>query len=214
MQFSNKEYMDKGSDSKCYLLPNGQVLKEFNTPKDIKEIERYKYIKNYENENFIFPKEFICDSKKFYGYIMDKAPGKKLDDVFSKSNLIDLSTHSYKLEKNIDFLSKANITMYDFHGSNVLYDSKKYTVIDMDDYGIYKKDGVLEKNRHLHRVLIGNLFLENIIRNKYTLSVLNKIDKYKNMNILPSEMIVDIKMDLDYEFKENITTLDDLKKLK
>ena len=107
----SKEFFDKGGLSKCYLLEDGNILKLFKQPRKLYEMDNFKYFLKYSNDSFCFPFEFIYDSRKFYGYIMKRMPGKKLGEVFSASNLINLSKHSYKLEKDIDYVSSGGIVL-------------------------------------------------------------------------------------------------------
>lgn len=209
-----KTFLDKGKCSKSYLLENGNVLKIFNNPKDLSEINRFKYFLEYSNDSFVFPFEFIYDDKKFYGYITKFIEGKKLENIFPESSFLKLSTHSYKLEKNIDFISEGNIWLLDFHAENVLYDGNKYSVIDHDEDAIanYLTDIKL-RNKQAHRSLICNLFIENLSKFNIKRTVIDKINKYNVMRIYPSEMIIEIKNDLDKYFKEDIDSIEDIKNI-
>ena len=190
-EIGNKQFFDKGRLSKCYLLDDGNILKLFNQPKKLYEMDMFKYFLQYKNDSFIFPFEFIYDSRKFYGYIMPKAPGKTLFQVFSKSNLLDLSKHSYKLEEDIDFISDGGIALYDLHDKNVLYDENKYSVIDHDENAVSNNLlRVKQFNHSTHRLLISDLFLDNIENEKHTKLIRENISKYKNIFIRPSEMIL------------------------
>jgi len=171
---------------------------------------------NYNNDSFVFPIEFIYDSKKFYGYITKRVYADTLETVFSKSNLLKLSTHSFKLEKNIDFVSSGGITLYDFHSENILYDEKSYSVIDHDENGISTNlEYAKKRNQHSHRILIGNLFLERLVEFdiKNTKLIRKKIINYMGLPIRPSEMIVYIKERLDKEYKEDIKVLENIKSI-
>ena len=213
-EIKNKQYFDKGRCSKSYLLEDGNVLKIFNNPKDLSEIDRFKYFLNFSNDNFIFPFEFIYDDKKFYGYITKFIKGDKLENIFPKSSFLNLSNNSYKLERNIDFISDGGIWLLDFHAENVLYDGKQYSVIDHDENALanYLSDVKL-RNQQSHRTLINNLFIENLVKFNIKRVILEKINKYRMMKIYPSEMIVTIKEDLDKYFKEDINSIEDIKNI-
>lgn len=216
-----------GNQSKSYLLKNGNVLKIFSMPYHVSEIERYKYFLKYKNDSFVFPLEFISDSDKLYGYIYKYIPGLTLSKCFNSSDLIGLSNNSKPLENDIDFMSDAGITLYDFHDGNIIYNEKKYRVIDPDDYGLYTLDTeitnsygelynpklvVQNKNRSMHRIVICNLFISNLKSVPHTKLILDKISKYKKLEVFPSEIIMSVKDDLDRTFKDDIKTLDYLKR--
>ena len=190
------------------------ILKLFKNPRDLYDLERYKYFMNYQNDSFIFPFEFIYDSKKFYGYKTKRVYADTLESIFANSDLLKLSTNSFKLEKNIDFVSNGGISLYDFHSKNVLYDGNMYSVIDHDENGISNNlEDTKKRNQHAHRVLIGNLFIEKLKNFKHTRLIKKNIDKYIYSTIKPSEMIVSIKEQLDKEYKEDIRELDDITKI-
>lgn len=210
-EIGNRKFLGKGTMSRCYLLEDGKVLKLFKRTRNLYEMDNFKYFLEYSNDSFVFPFEFIYDSRKFYGYIMKKAPGKALKQIFSKSTLTNLSNHSYKLERDIDFVSSGGIFLYDLHDENVLYDGNKYSVIDPDENAI--SDNPLrakEFNNKAHRMLIGNLFLDNIESIKHTRLIRKNIYEYKNIGIRPSEMIAQVKSDMENYYKEKIETLEDI----
>lgn len=210
-EIKNKHLFNKGRTARCYMLDNGNVLKLFNNAKSLIEIERFKYMLDYINDSFVFPFEFVYDSKKFYGYITKRAPGIILELAFSKSNLVDLSTNSEKLEKDIDKVSKGGIVLYDFHDQNILYDGKQYSVIDPDENGIHKtKEYVNRFNQEAHRIMIGKLLEKNIENNKQTRYILEKVLEYKYSNMSPSQMLYQIKQDIYSYYKEDIKTIEEL----
>ena len=197
--------------STLYILEDGNLLKLFKNPRDLYEIDRFKYFLEYNNDSFIFPFEFIYDSNNFYGYITKRVYSNTLESVFAKSNLINLSTSSLKLEKDIDYISEGGIVLYDFHDENILYGNKKYSVIDHDENGICKSSSdTKELNRKRHRIMIGKCFEKNIKNNKDTKYILEKIMKYKYMNIKPSEMIITIKEDMERYYKEDINNIEEM----
>ncbi|MBR6690808.1 MAG: hypothetical protein IKL65_05700 [Bacilli bacterium] len=215
-EIGKKQFIDKGTTGRCYLLEDGNVVKIFNNPRGLYEIDRFEHFLYYENDSFMFPHDFIFDSKKFYGYITKYASGETLDRVFSKSNLLQLSTHSLKLEKNIDFVSSGGITLYDFHPRNLMYDGKKYSAIDHDEYGVGTDiEEIKRRNQSYHRILIGKLFLEKLDKFDYqhTKLITDKVREYMYSPIKPSEMIIKLKERIDREYKEDIKTLDDMDKI-
>lgn len=210
-EIGKKEFLGKGGIAKCYTLEDGNVLKLFNHPRRVCEIERFKYFLEYANDSFLFPFEFIYDSEKIYGYITEKAPGVTLKQAFPTSNLLEMSKHSYKLEKDINFVSRGGILLYDMHDENVLYDGNKYSVIDPDENGRSSDLGsVFDSNHFIHRILISNLFLENLSKIKRTKVIKDKVTKYKYMSMKPSEMIVQVKDDMEKYYKENVDTIEDV----
>lgn len=212
-EISNKKILGRGAFSKCYLLEDGNVLKIFNRPKNLYEMEHFKYFIKYSNDSFVFPFEFIYDSGWFYGYIMKKAPGETFLCAFPKSNLENLSKHSVKLESDIDYISDAGIVLYDLHDENILYDGFKYSVIDPDENGISRNIiYARENNNKTHSTLLCNLFLSNIEKASNTRLIRENIEKYKKMIIRPSDMIMQIKEDMENYYKEEINTVEDVKK--
>lgn len=202
--------------SKLFVLEDDKILKLFKNPRELYELERYKYFLDYENDSFIFPLEFIYDSKKFYGYITKRVYGDTLESIFSKSDLLKLSSSSLKLEKNIDFISSGGITLYDFHSENVLYDGKNYSVIDHDENGISNNlEYARNKNQYAHRILIGKLFFEKLeeIDRQHTKLIRKNILENMYSKIRPSEMIIKIKEQIDKEYKEDIKVLENIKNI-
>ena len=199
--------------SKLYLLEDDKLLKLFKNPRDISELERYKYFMDYANDSFIFPFEFVYDSKKFYGYITKRVYADTLESVFSKSDLLELSSNSFKLEKDIDFVSSGGISLYDFHSENVLYDGNNYSVIDHDENGILQNIGYVKKrNRQVHKILISRLFLEKLEELDFNHTKLIRENILGDMysEIKPSELIIKIKEQIDKEYKEDVKKLEDI----
>ena len=210
-EIGKKEKFKVSRMARLYILEDGNILKLFKNSKDLYEIDRYKYLLNYDNESFVFPFEFIYDSEKFYGYITKRVYADTLESNFSKNNLLDLSNNSIKLEKDINYVSKGGIILYDFHSENILYDGKKYSLIDHDENAIYRHpDDAKNTNQNYHRIVIGNLFLDNIENNKHTKLIKDKISKYKYMKMKPSEMIIRIKEDIDKQFNTDISKIENL----
>ena len=215
-EFEDKKFIDKGTQGKCYLLQDGNVVKIFDYPRNLSQMRKLKRFKEYENESFVFPIDFIYNSKKFYGYITKYVPGKAIDDVFSKKNLLDLSKHSFKLEKNIDFVSSGGIKLNDFHAGNLIYDGNKFVSIDHDDDEFMEDiDLTKEENRSAHRILIGKLFLRDLENFDWihTKLIRNSVREYMYSKMPPSEMIIGIKEKLDKEYKEDIKKMEDIKSI-
>ena len=210
--FISKKLLKKGTTAKCFLLQNGNIFKQFNNPLCISDVERFKYFLNFENESVLFPFDFIYDNKKFYGYVTKRAFGQTLRESFSGSNLERLSTHSIKTEKNIDFVSQGKILMHDLHSDNVIYDGNLVQIIDPDEYGIrdiYTVDEIKDINFKYYRTLISNLFITNIGINKNTQYIIDKINFHKYTGYRASEVIINIKYEMEKYTKETINTVDD-----
>ena len=210
--FISKKLLKKGTTAKCFLLQNGNIFKQFNNPLCISDVERFKYFLNFENESILFPFDFIYDNKKFYGYVTKRAFGQTLRESFSGSNLERLSTHSIKTEKNIDFVSQGKILMHDLHFDNVIYDGNLVQIIDPDEYGIrdiYTADEIKDINFKYYRTLISNLFITNIGINKNTQYIIDKINFHKYTGYRASEVIINIKYEMEKYTKETINTVDD-----
>ena len=58
--------------------------------------------------------------------------------------------------------------------------------------------------------MIGKLFENNIKKGKHTEYILEKVCKYKYRDMRPSVMIGEIKQDIDFYFKEDIKTIEEL----
>lgn len=214
--FISKKLLKQGTTAKCFLLQNGNVFKQFNAPLSISDVERFKYFLNFQNENILFPFDFICDNKKFYGYVTKRAIGDTLTESFSSSNLEKLSTNSIKVEKNIDLVSQGKILMHDLHSDNVIYDGNLVQIIDPDEYGIresYAVDEIKDINFKYYRTLISNLFITNIGINKNTQYIIDKINLHKYTGYRASEVIINIKEEMEKYTKETINTVDDFNRI-
>ena len=214
--FISKKLLKKGTTAKCFLLQNGNVFKQFNSPLNISDVERFKYFLNFENENILFPFDFVCDNKRFYGYVTKRAIGDTLTESFSSSNLEKLSTNSIKVEKNIDLVSQGKILMHDLHSDNVIYDGNLMQIIDPDEYGIrdiYTVEEIKDTNFKYYRTLISNLFINDLEINKNTQYVIDKINLYKYTGYRASEVIIKIKDDMEKYTKETINTVDDFNRI-
>ena len=214
--FMNKKLLKKGRSAKYYLLQDGNVFKQFNKPLNISDVERFKYFLNFENESILFPFDFVCDNKKFYGYVTKRAIEETLSQSFSNSNLEKLSTHSIKVEKNIDFVSEGKILMHDLHSDNVIYDGNLVQIIDPDEYGIrdiYTTEEIKDINFKYYRILISNLFITNIGINKDTQYIIDKINFHKYTGYRASEVIIKIKDEMEKYTKEQIETVDDFNRI-
>ena len=210
--FISKKLLKEGTTAKCFLLQNGNVFKQFKSPLSISDLERFKYFFNFENENILFPFDFVYDSKKFYGYVTKRALGQTLSESFSSSDLEKLSTNSIKVQKNIDLVSQGKILMHDLHSDNVIYDGNLVQIIDPDEYGIrdiYTVEEVKDTNFKYYRTLISNLFITNIGLSKDTQYIIDKINLYKYTGYRASEVIIKIKEEMEKYTKEQIETVDD-----
>lgn len=215
-EIGKKKFLGKGACAKCYVLEDGNVFKNFNYPLNISDIDRFKCFLQYKNESFLFPFEFIYDTKKFYGYITKKAQGIVLKKSFSSSNLENLSKNSIRLEKDIRYISEGKIVIHDLNSENVIYNEKKFVVIDPDEYGIRysaSKDDVEKINLDKYRKRITNLFLMNLPLNKDTKYIIDIIAKHKYSNAKVSDIILDIKNNMENYYKEKIETIDDVREI-
>ncbi|MBQ2946386.1 MAG: hypothetical protein IJE04_00850 [Bacilli bacterium] len=216
--FMSKKLLKKGTTAKCFLLKNGNVFKQFNSPLDISDVERFKYFLNFENENILFPFDFVYDNKKFYGYVTKRAMGQTLSESFASSNLEKLSIHSIKTEKNIDLVSQGKIIMHDLHSDNVIYDGNLIQIIDPDEYGIrdiYTVEEIKDTNFKYYRTLISNLFIANIhgITNRHSDYLIDRINRYKYSGYRTSEIIIKIKDDMEKYTKEQIEIPNDFNRI-
>ena len=97
------------------------------------------------------------------------------------------------------------------HEDNIMDDGNNFSVIDHDiTYLSASKNKAKLDNDYFYRMVVANLFIKNIEKNKYTKFILEKINKYKYIKIKPSEIIINVKEDLDKTFNENISALDEL----
>lgn len=211
------EKLGQGEFGICYLMENGYVLKKFNIPLPIVDLDKFKYFLKYKNDSIMFPVSFIYDDIYLYGHISKRAFGKRLVDTFSSSNLLDMSTHSIRLENNIKHISKGKIQMFDMHDENVLYDGKKFSVIDTDEYfnmgSLYTVKEVEKVNIGYYKNMIKELTISSLSKFKYNRFIIDKVHKYENLNMSGSEMIYKIKCDLDKYYKEDIKSIEDIGKV-
>lgn len=215
-KLQKKELIGEGCCSMCYLLDDKTVYKEFKIPIYKSEIKIFSKLFEYRNESICLPIEFISKDKRICGYVMPRIMGETIGSCFNESNIVNMSTNSILLEKNIDYMSKGNILMDDFHAGNLMYDNEKFTIIDIDSYFVptsYSTDEVIEKNREFHRIMISNLFINNLLNDKYKRLIVDKILPIKYSKIKTNELIIEIKMILDKFYKEDIKTMNQLKKI-
>lgn len=215
-QFINKKYLSKGQTGVCYLLDNNTVLKIFNDSMDVSKIDKFKYLQKFNNDSFVFPFEFVQYNNVFLGYLSEFVVGKKLRDVFYDSDLTTMSKKSYKLEKDIDFLSTGKIIIEDFSADNVIYNDE-FKVIDPDCYTIvnsYEIADIKKLNHKIHRGTILNLFVLPYLkkREKHKF-IIDKADYYRDKDIKVSELILSFKDDLEKYCKEEIHTMDEFSKI-
>lgn len=210
--FISKKLLKKGTTAKCFLLQNGNVFKQFNAPLNISDVGRFKYFLDYQNENILFPFDFIYDSKRFYGYVTKRAVGDTLRESFSSSDLKKLSNNSIAVEKNIEFVSQGKILMHDLHSDNVIYDGNLIQIIDPDEYGIresYTIEAIKDINFKYYKTLISNLFIANIGIKEKTQYIIDRINFHKYTGKTASEIIIKIKEEMEEYTKERIQTVDD-----
>ena len=50
--FMSKKLLKKGTTAKWFLLQNGNVFKQFNSPLNISDVERFKYFLNFQYHHF------------------------------------------------------------------------------------------------------------------------------------------------------------------
>ena len=215
-QFINKKYLSKGQTSVCYLLNDNTVLKIFNDSMNTNKIDKFKYFQKYSNSSFVFPFEFIQHNDIFLGYISEFVAGKKLRDVFYDSNLTTMSEKSYKLERNIDFVSTGKIIIEDFSSDNVIYNNE-FKVIDPDCYTIindYGVDDIKKLNHKIYKDVILNLIVLPYIkkREKYKF-IIDRTNYYRDKDIKVSELILNFKDDLEKYYKEEIYTMNGFNKI-
>ena len=66
-EIGNKKFLDKGNLSKCYLLEDGNVLKIFNTPRKLYEMDNFKYFLNFLMIVLVFLLNLYMIQKSFMG---------------------------------------------------------------------------------------------------------------------------------------------------
>lgn len=211
-EYTSKKLLKKGTTAKCFLLQTGNVFKQFNTPLNISDMERFKYFLDYQNSSILFPFDFIYDNKRFYGYVTKRAIGDTLGNAFSGCNLEKLYEHSIDVEKNIEFVSEGKILMHDLHSDNVIYDGNLIQIIDPDEYGIresYTKEEIKAINFKYYRTLISHLFIANIGIKENTQYIIDRINFHKYTGKTVSEIIIKIKEEMEEYTKERIQTVED-----
>ena len=214
-QFMNKKYLNKGQTGICYLLGNNTVLKIFNDSKKTSEIDKFKYFQKFNNNSFVFPFEFVQYDDIFYGYISQFVVGKRLREVFNDSNLVTMSKKSYKLEKDIDFVSSGKIIVEDLSADNILY-SDEFKVIDPDYYVVdnsYDVDYINKLNHEIYKGTILDLFVYPYLKNKENHKfIIDRAEYYNHKDIKASELILCFKEDMEKYYKEEFETINEFNK--
>lgn len=215
-KIEGKKFLGKGNYGKCYELESGSILKLFNKPQSLIEIDKFRYMLKYKNESFLFPFDFVYDDKKFYGYISKKSLGIPLKDSFSSSNIEELSNNSILLEEDILKISEGRILIDDFHEGKIMYDGQKLEVIDTDFYQAlvpFTPKEIRKDNLFHYKIVLARLFKTNITYIEDTKYIFGQIDKYLHSDILPSDMIASIKEDMEKYYKEKIKTMNQIQKI-
>ena len=211
----DNKFIGKGQCGKCYELENGNVLKIFNRPKSISELKKYKTFLNYKNETIVFPHEFVTTMTKLKGHISKKVYGHKLDtEEFKLYKIDDMYRGLFHLEKDIDFISNSNIRMIDTHSGNIFYNGSKFSIIDVDSYQIYDNlsDRIIYKNTMIIKEIFYNLFISSgNIKSKSDLDLL--LRKYIFWDSSICETVYEFKNIIEKYYKNNIETIDDIKRL-
>lgn len=169
----DKKKIGEGTTGICYELKTGEVVKLFKIPQSISEIEKYKKFLERENDSILFPYDFIIRGKKFLGYITKKASGEIIEKSLRKYSLERISLNSYKLDKDIMYVSEARILINDVHQENMFYDGNAFSIIDTDsfDMSIYDVDDTYHKNikrvkRAILEVIYEDISNKGIVLNK------------------------------------------------
>lgn len=204
-----KIYLGEGLTSKCYKLSDNKVYKKFKRKRDIIELKKYRDFLEYKNDSVIFPYDFVY-KRKFIGYIYDYSEGLTLSNCFKHINIDDLIFALEKVERDINYISKGKIFMYDVHDDNIIYGNKKLSIIDVDEYNI--KDSLsisdaLYSNNIQFKNLINGLIISNIPK-----ELIERFIKYKDFN-LSSYNLYKLKEDINDIYKEKIKTINDIWKV-
>lgn len=213
----DKKYIDRGATGVCYELSNGNVLKIFNKPKKISNLEKYKSFLDYKNHTVIFPHEFITSLSKFKGHISIRAEGVKLNsEDFKGYKINDMYKGLVVLEKDIEYVSNGGIKMIDNHSGNMFYDGKKFSVIDVDSYYISEglKDKVLYKNQIRINEIFYEIFCDYIdfdIKNRDKVKSLLRKHIFWDLNVV--ETLYQFKSIIEEYYGNTIETISDIKKI-
>ena len=87
-EIGNKIKLGKGQTSKSYLLEDGNVLKLFNNPKTLDEIDRFKYFLNYQIKHSS-EESFLNFVYKLRDYYKQGPTYETIDSSFYMNNYVD-----------------------------------------------------------------------------------------------------------------------------
>lgn len=129
-----------GDCGKCYLLDNGLVYKEF-FPEVLDLLNKYS-MKNFtclDSELVAFPKTIVYKNEinddNIMGYLYNYVDGDLLWDISDSESMNDIITASDKLEKEMVFLAKNGVYLFDVNSGGVIYTkTKEIKLIDTDLY--------------------------------------------------------------------------------
>ena len=197
-----------GQEGSCYLLDSGVVIKVFNYGLD--PVFALK-LKDYKNDSFAFPKSGIIINNSIHAIIMDYIEGKTLkENIPNDQNLLVLGDHLQVLTNNIRLLSSEGVKIKDFFKGNIIYDYKKFTIIDTNSYLLIPKTDFFEENMYeVMNKLFNYLFSEFSFEKDFEKLKKSRLELLSN----PKKYLEYVKYKVENKSKKEVITLSDAKKL-
>ena len=148
-----------GSHGKIYKIDDDKLLKRFMVPWDKYDLDMFKRYMELELDNFYKIYELLYNKKnKLSGYTMEYCHNTDIDIVnMDTEYLLDSFD---KIVKSSDKLASMGIVIDDLVPTNLIYESDKMVVIDIDNYYVndtISTDNIKTVNRHKLKLLLYNM---------------------------------------------------------
>lgn len=199
-----------GEDGYCVLLDNGLVIKCFHYDYYPEYVLQFKDV---DTDTFIFAKSCALVNGFAAGAFMQQAVGETVyDHKPVNQNFITLGEHLDVLMKDTKLISEKGILIKDFKCSSLIYDDKRFRVVDTIRYESYPKSDLSIPNTRevMHQIypfLLNEIMSYHEIRREY--SFWGRLDRLEK----PKEYFEEIKDRIEEVSGEKITTLADANKV-
>ena len=160
IETDNYDVFDHGTYSNIYKLDDDTCFKvfkheNFHKPEPIILLKDLKLKNFYKIIDLLYDRNFI-----YSGYIMDYHQKDNYDILQYKELLVDSVNN---INDGINELTKNFIQINDLHIDNVIVNSEGITVIDIDDYKVFKSDNTYINNFR-YTQLLKSLLYDNLKR--------------------------------------------------
>ena len=204
----NKNYkkIGFGTEAIIYEYNKNELLKIFWGSLDEDNLKRINSFKEIDTDHFAFPTEEVYINSKLKGYKMNFKKGTKFNSLDYSLEIEALIEALKKLRDDIVIISDNNVSIYDLHDANILFNNSdtSINIIDTSQYGLNAPD-FITAYKHNCRVIASLIFrllsipLDNI-------NYINEIDKIINIIISKKDYLenfFDNKIDSIKEMKLN-----------